>query len=140
MKMPFYYLASIFLISIFHHAHAGNKIDRMVDSLCDYAKTDNRQALRKKIKHSKMKLRQVYQSVTCGSEGSFEGGSLLRTATYFNSFNVAKYLVLQIGKQGLNKIESDGKTVTSWAIDVKSKQPEQNPDIQKFIEFFQSKQ
>ena len=48
--------------------------DQLVANICDYVKSDDKNRLRKKMKESRVKLRNVYSSISC------DGSSLLRTA------------------------------------------------------------
>ena len=78
-------------------------------SLCEAAKTDNRAAMRKKLKSAKLRLRKIYTGINCGSDGS-----LLRTATSAGAINAATFIATKIGKKNLAAAEQDGKTIVQW--------------------------
>ncbi|MGL5905855.1 MAG: DUF3718 domain-containing protein, partial [Shewanella sp.] len=44
---------------------ASAEADPLVASLCDYVKANDKNRLRKKLKESRVKLRQVYSGISC---------------------------------------------------------------------------
>ncbi|RMH42767.1 MAG: DUF3718 domain-containing protein [Gammaproteobacteria bacterium] len=80
-------------------------IERTVQTLCDYAKTNNRSAIRKRLKEARINLKAVYDAIQCGAGKGFEGGSLLKTATFFGAEHVAKFLIIRLGEKGLKNLE-----------------------------------
>ena len=94
---------------------AADDMARVVASVCDYTKANDRGNLRKKLDGAGLDLRKVYEGISCPAAGAFEGGSLLRLAATFGSVDAATFIAAKLGKNGLNKPESDGKTVITWA-------------------------
>ena len=83
--------------------------DQLVANICDYVKGDDKNRLRKKLKESRVKLRNVYTEITC------DGSSLLRTAYTSNSSDTGEYIAKQLAGSDLSKPEADGKTILDWA-------------------------
>lgn len=96
-------------------AFAADEMARVIASVCDYTKANDRGNLRKKLDDAGLDLRKVYEGISCPAAGAFEGGSLLRLAAAFGSVDAATFIAAKIGKNGLNKPERDGKTVIAWA-------------------------
>ncbi|MBY5922398.1 DUF3718 domain-containing protein [Ferrimonas balearica] len=84
-------------------------VDQLVASVCDYVAADDKNRLRKKLKDARIKLRAIYDGVSCN------GNSLLRTAMLSNAQDVGVYLVKQMPRESLSAAESDGQTVMQWA-------------------------
>lgn len=82
---------------------------RLATSLCESAKTDDRSGMRKKLKSARIRLRNIYSAISCGSTGS-----LLRVATRSDSIKAAKFIATKIGKRKLGAAEYDGKTILQW--------------------------
>lgn len=82
---------------------------RVLASVCEYTKANDRGNLRKKLDGAGLDLRRVYDGIVC------PGGSLLRVAVSAGSVDAATFIATKVGKVGLNKAESDGKTVIAWA-------------------------
>jgi len=87
----------------------ADSLQRLADNLCEYAKTDNRASMRKKLKGARMKLKAIYPVLKCG-----KGGSLMRVAVANNSINAAKFIASKAGKKGLREVEKDGKTALQF--------------------------
>lgn len=83
--------------------------DQLVASICDYVKSNDKKRLRKKLKESRVKLRNVYSDVSC------DGSSLLRTAMTNNADKVGSFIAKRLSKKELTKTEADGLTVLAWA-------------------------
>ncbi len=119
-------------------SYAGD-LDRVVASLCDYAKINKRSLMRKKLKQSKLKLRRVYAGIQCGAVDGFTGGSLLRVSTFFGAFDSAKYISSQIGKKGISSPEADGKNIIAWTEELLRSGTAKAPNLQQFIDLYKSK-
>lgn len=87
----------------------ANDLQRLAENLCEYAKTDNRSSMRKKLKSASMKLKAIYPSLICG-----KGGSLMRVAVANDAMNAAKYIASKAGKKSLKIVEKDGKSVLEF--------------------------
>ncbi len=109
----------------------ANELQRLAENLCDYAKNNNRSSMRKKLKSARMRLKQIYPGLICGS-----AGSLMRVAVANDSIDAAKYIATKAGKKALSASEKDGKTALEFAENLvasgdASKQP--------FVDLIQSK-
>jgi hypothetical protein len=87
------------------HANA----DQLVANICDYVKSDDKNRLRKKLKESRAKLRNIYTGISC------DGNSLLRTAYAANANDVGEFVAKRLGSDELSVVEADGKTILDWA-------------------------
>ncbi|MBI2381393.1 MAG: DUF3718 domain-containing protein [Gammaproteobacteria bacterium] len=95
-------------------ALAADDLSRVAATLCEYAKSNDRSGLRKKLDAADLDLRRVYDGIVCAGDGKFEGGSLLRAATAHGAMDSATFIATKIGKNGLNKAEKDGMTIVQW--------------------------
>ncbi|MGB0495361.1 MAG: DUF3718 domain-containing protein [Kangiellaceae bacterium] len=95
-----------------NHAKADS-LQRLAENLCEYAKTDNRASMRKKLKGARMKLKAIYPGLICG-----KAGSLMRVAVANDAMNAAKFIASKAGKKGLNGVEKDGKTALQFTQDL----------------------
>ncbi len=118
---------------------ASSEADRLVASLCDYAKGNNRSSMRKKLKQAHLKLRRIYGGVICGSREGFSGGSLLRISTYYGAFSSAKYISSLIGAARVNKVEKDGQTILQWTQALAASDTAKSAELEQFITLYQSK-
>ena len=87
----------------------ADSLQRLAENLCEYAKTDNRASMRKKLKGARMKLKAIYPGLICGA-----GGSLMRVAVSNNALNAAKFIASKAGKKSLGGVEKDGKTALQF--------------------------
>lgn len=92
----------------------ADDLDRLVQSLCDYTKANDRTNLRKKLKSADVQLRRVYNGVVCGADGEFPGGSLLRVTVVYGAADAAEFIVSQVGADTAKSPEADGKSVVQW--------------------------
>ncbi|ABI72920.1 DUF3718 domain-containing protein [Shewanella frigidimarina] len=83
--------------------------DQLVANICDYVKSDDKSRLRKKMKESRVKLRNVYSGISC------DGSSLLRTAYNSNANDVGEFIAKRLPSSDLATPEADGKTILDWA-------------------------
>lgn len=113
---------------------------RVIASVCDCTKANDRSNLRKKLDGAGLDLRHVYEAIVCPGSGNFEGGSLLRLATISGSVDAATFIATKIGKNGVTKPEKDGKNVIEWA-DAKSASADANTKqlMQPVIDMLKSK-
>ena len=91
------------------HQAKADSLQRLAENLCEYAKTDNRASMRKKLKGARMKLKAIYPGLICG-----KSGSLMRVAVANDSMNAAKFIASKAGKKGLQGVEKDGKTALQF--------------------------
>lgn len=100
-------LLSTFSFSTAAHA---DQVERLINSLCESAKADDRSGMRKKLRDAKLQLRSIYAGIKCDSDGS-----LLRAATNANAMDAATFIATKIGKENLEAPEPDGKNIIQWA-------------------------
>ncbi|MCW8875967.1 MAG: DUF3718 domain-containing protein [Kangiellaceae bacterium] len=104
------FVSAVALSSIsFSAVTQANDVERLVMSLCEAAKSDDRSGMRKKLKSAKLRLRNIYTGINCGPDGS-----LLRVATTNGAMEAATFIATKIGKKNLAKAESDGKTIVQF--------------------------
>jgi len=87
----------------------ADSLQRLAENLCEYAKTDNRASMRKKLKGARIKLKAIYPGLICG-----RSGSLMRVAVSNGAMNAAKFIASKAGKKGLRSVEKDGKTALQY--------------------------
>ena len=90
-------------------APAVANTDQLVANICDYVKADDKNRLRKKMKESRVKLRNLYSGISC------DGSSLLRTAYNANANDVGEFIAKRMPSSDLAAPEADGKTILGWA-------------------------
>ncbi|AZG35124.1 MULTISPECIES: DUF3718 domain-containing protein [Shewanella] len=83
--------------------------DQLVANICNYVQSDDKNRLRKKMKENRVKLRNVYSSISC------DGSSLLRTAYKSNADDTGEYIAKRMPTSDLAAPEADGKTILDWA-------------------------
>jgi hypothetical protein len=62
----------------------------LATALCDYTKANDRSKIRKKLKHFKMKIRKIYEGITC------DGKTLHQFAIASNAEDVVKFYETKI--------------------------------------------
>ncbi|MBB1268672.1 DUF3718 domain-containing protein [Shewanella sp. SR44-3] len=105
--VPIAIAAVIAASSVSAPVHANT--DQLVANICDYVKSDDKNRLRKKLKESRAKLRNIYTGISC------DGVSLLRTAYAANAGDVGEYVAKRLSADELSVAEGDGKTILDWA-------------------------
>lgn len=106
--LPFTVAAMLAASSVLPPAQAAGG-DQLVASICDYVKSNDKKRLRKKLKESRVKLRNVYSGISC------DGQSLLRTAMTNQADNVGSFIAKRLSKKDLTAAEADGQTILAWA-------------------------
>ncbi|MGE6435331.1 DUF3718 domain-containing protein [Shewanella baltica] len=84
-------------------------VDPLVASICDYVKANDKNRLRKKLKESRVKLRQIYSGISC------DGASLLRTAYGASANDAGEFVAKRLSVTELSVAEADGMTIQAWA-------------------------
>jgi hypothetical protein len=97
---------------------ADDDYTRLAATLCDFAKANDRTLFRKKLKDADLQLRRIYGGILCAKDGTFNGGSLLRTAIASNATDVADFILSQVGVSATSSPEHDGKTIVQWTEEV----------------------
>jgi hypothetical protein len=91
---------------------AGGDINAALANICNIVKTNDKGALRTKMKRVEadfgVKLRDVYSGVTCGGE------SLIRTAMLSEAVDTGTFMLKKMSKAALKKPEQDGMTLSAW--------------------------
>lgn len=64
--------------------------DQLAASMCDYVKADDKNRLRKVLSDYRLRLRNIYDGVTCN------GDSLVRFAIKHNAADVGEFIVKQL--------------------------------------------
>lgn len=83
--------------------------DQLAANICNYVQADDKNRLRKKLKESRVKLRNIYSGVSC------DGDSLLRTALKSGSNKVGTFVAKRLPASDLNEAEADGQSIIAWA-------------------------
>lgn len=83
--------------------------DQLAANICNYVQADDKNRLRKKLKESRVKLRNIYSGVSCN------GDSLLRTALKSGSNKVGTFVAKRLPASALGAVEADGQTIVAWA-------------------------
>ena len=97
------------LVSVSPNEVRADELQRLAENLCEYAKTDNRASMRKKLRSASLRLKEIYPNLICGS-----AGTLMRVAVASDSMNAAKFIASKAGKRSLTIVEKDGKTVLEY--------------------------
>jgi len=137
--MKYLLIAVLMTSMVFSTAPAkADDLKRLANSLCDYAQHNSRSSMRKKLRQARIRLLQIYATVRCKAADGFEGGSMLRVATYFGSFEAAKYIVSQIGVKGIAANRRDGKNITAWTESLLVGSYRGSADLGQFMELYKS--
>lgn len=83
--------------------------EQLVANICNYVQADDKNRLRSKLKETRVKLRNVYQGLTC------DGDSLLRFAMKSGANDVGSFMAKRLSTDDLTAKEADGKTIVEWA-------------------------
>jgi len=97
------------LLSVTPQKVQAGDMQRLAENLCEYAKTDNRASMRKKLKGAGMKLKAIYPGLVCGS-----AGTLMRVAIANDAMAAAKFIASKAGRKSLAMVENDGKTILQF--------------------------
>jgi len=126
-------LSTLMTLSLFGASNIAKADDlqRLAVSLCKSAKTDKRAVMRKKLRTARMRLKDLYDGLRCGSQGS-----LLRVATNSNSLDAAKFITTKVGKKGLTFVEPDGLNIIQWTENLVAAG---DPSKQVFVDLYRSK-
>jgi hypothetical protein len=106
MKLLFVALVTVALSASFLISKPAFADDALVVSICNFVAADDKNRLRKKLRSSKVKLRNIYDGVTC------DGLNLLQFAMKKGSINVGQYIVKRLPTSKL----TNGQDL-NWAID-----------------------
>lgn len=104
MKLSSLALVAILAFNVVIGVKPAKANQQLVASICDYVATDQKSRLRKKLKESRVKLRNIYSSISCN------GMSLIRFAVDKNSVDIGVFIVKKIPA---SKLSSFGDV--AWA-------------------------
>ncbi len=107
--LPLSIAAVIVASSISISSNAVANQDQLAANICNYVAADDQNRLRKKLKESRVKLRNIYSGVSCN------GDSLLRTAYKSGSNKVGTFVAKRLPAAALSSTEADGNTIVAWA-------------------------
>ncbi|MBR9726404.1 DUF3718 domain-containing protein [Shewanella intestini] len=108
MRLVAVTLAVIFVASFVSTPAVANS-NQLAANICNYVKSDDKNRLRKKLKESRVKLRNIYSGISC------DGSSLLRTAYNSNANNIGEFIAKRLSSKELSATEADGNTIIDWA-------------------------
>ena len=97
MKLLSVALVTVALSTSLVVSKSANAADPLVVSICNFVAADDKNRLRKKLRNSKVKLRNIYDGIAC------DGMTLLQFAMKKNSNNVGKYIVKRLPSGKLAK-------------------------------------
>ncbi|WP_372770206.1 DUF3718 domain-containing protein [Pseudoalteromonas sp.] len=76
-------------------SHSVNANEQLAASLCDYVAADDKSRIRKTLKDTRVKLRNIYAGISCG------GNNLIRHAIANGANGTGEYIVKQLPKSDL---------------------------------------
>ncbi|WP_028773173.1 DUF3718 domain-containing protein [Shewanella waksmanii] len=88
---------------------AAQANDQLAANICNYVQADDKNRLRKKLKESRVKLRNIYTGVSCN------GDSILRLAMNSGANSVGTFVAKRLSVSDLQAAEADGQTISQWA-------------------------
>lgn len=97
MKLLSVALVTVALSTSLVVSKSAHSADPLVVSICNFVAADDKSRLRKKLRNSKVKLRNIYDGIAC------DGMTLLQFAMKKNSNNVGKYIVKRLPSGKLAK-------------------------------------
>lgn len=97
MKLLSVALVTVALSTSLVVSKSAKAADPLVVSICNFVAADDKNRLRKKLRNSKVKLRNIYDGIAC------DGMTLLQFAMKKNSNNVGKYIVKRLPSGKLAK-------------------------------------
>ncbi|MEC4727267.1 DUF3718 domain-containing protein [Shewanella sp. D64] len=103
--LPITIAAVIALSSYTLPAHAEYPL---ASSICQYVQTNDKNRLRKKLKETRIKIRNIYADISCN------GYSLLRFAFKSGSDEIGTYIAKRLPVSKLNAAEADGNDISAW--------------------------
>jgi hypothetical protein len=95
MKIKSIFTLSVICASSVLFSVSAQANDQLAASLCDYVAADDKSRLRKKMKETRIKLRNVFSGISCG------GNNLLRHAMANNAEGTGKFIVKKLPKSTL---------------------------------------
>jgi hypothetical protein len=131
LKPTCFIAIACFALSVSYSPPSYAAADRLAASICEAAKTNNRSQMRKKLSKARLRLRDIYQGLRCGKEGS-----LLRVATNANAMDSAKYILSKAKKVALSKKDKDGDNIIQYTQKLVDAG---DASKQEFLTFYQSK-
>lgn len=88
--MKFKFVALIAIAAVQFVAPVASANDQMVQSICAYVADNNKNDLRKALSDNRMRLKNVYDGITC------DGLPLVRHAIKHNAADTAEFIIKQL--------------------------------------------
>lgn len=90
MKLSSLALVAVLAFNVVIGVKPAKANQQLVASICDYVASDQKSRLRKKLKETRVKLRNVYGGISCN------GMSLIRFAVEKNSVDIGVFIIKKI--------------------------------------------
>lgn len=104
MKLSTALLSVSLVVASMSFSSTASANDQLAVSLCEYVAANDKGGLRSKLKSSRIKIRNIFDSVFCN------GNNLLRHAIASNAVDAGEYIIKNLPKSKL----ADGADIT-WA-------------------------
>ncbi|CAH9056264.1 hypothetical protein PSECIP111951_01426 [Pseudoalteromonas holothuriae] len=104
MKLSTVLVSVSLCVASLSFSHQANANEQLAISLCEYIAADDKSSLRKKLKSSRVKIRNIFDAVLCN------GNNMLRHAIVSNAADAGEYIVKNLPKSTL----ADGAEI-AWA-------------------------
>lgn len=104
MKLSTALVSASLVVASFSFSFSAQANEQLALSLCEYVAANDKGGLRKKLKSSRLKIRNIFDGVKCN------GNNLLRHAIASNAVDAGGYIVKNLPKSKL----ADGADI-AWA-------------------------
>lgn len=104
MKLTTVLVSASIAVAALSFSHSAKADAQLAASLCEYVAANDKKSLRKKLKSSRVKVRNIFDGVQCG------GINLLRHAIASNAVDTGEFIVKNLPKSTL----ADGADI-AWA-------------------------
>ncbi|MBD1581074.1 DUF3718 domain-containing protein [Pseudoalteromonas sp. S16_S37] len=104
MKLTTVLVSASIVVASMSFSNQANADEQLAVSLCEYIAADDKGSLRKKLKSSRVKIRNIFDSVQCN------GNNMLRHAIASNAADTGEFIVKNLPKSSLE----DGADI-AWA-------------------------
>lgn len=104
MKLTTALVSALLVVASFSFSFSAQANEQLAVSLCEYVAANDKRGLRKKIKSSRIKIRNIFDGIMCN------GNNLLRHAIASNAVDAGEFIVKNLPKSKL----ADGSDI-AWA-------------------------
>ncbi|NOU51505.1 DUF3718 domain-containing protein [Pseudoalteromonas sp. JBTF-M23] len=104
MKLTTVLVSASIVAASMSFSYKANANEQLAISICEYIAADDKSSLRKKLKSSRVKIRNIFDAVKCN------GNNMLRHAIVSNAADTGEYIVKNLPKSSLE----DGAEI-AWA-------------------------